>query len=357
MYRMKSLIILTLCLFSFALQTQLDYPTKMIVNVPIADLRTYPKANDPNLTLPTSDLTNPFQVTQLLLGEHVIANKEYIDANNQKWLQVNTLQQQYYHLPIGWHGYPGWIQANQLIEVQNFAQHNLVVHSKLANIFDAHGHKICTLSIGTRLMGTEKINNAWTIMLPDNHVAHINDSDVYFISPIVQESCDQLQQKIIKTALSFVGDDYSWGGRSAQNDQIRISSVDCSALINLSFLAHGLQIPRMSHEQFLKSFKINECKDLQPCDLIFFSSITKQSTRMDHVMLYLGDDQILESTFADDHKVRIVSFQERMGKPCNTITSGDIIDWNNEEFYIYFGSFLQNYAKTQKLRDDALKHI
>src|SRR3990167_494638 len=308
------------------------------------------------LTLPTSDQTNPLQITQLLCGEQVIAHEKFVDENKKVWWRVNTPQQQYFSEPIGWHGYPGWILDEDLIKVEDFMPHNLVICSKLATMFYRNDQRIESLSIGTRLFGVQKMHNFYQIVTPNREIAYIHTDDLCPLTEIVEKSADQLRASIIATAKEFVGDWYSWGGRSAQNDDFGISSVDCSALIGLSFLAHGLQIPRMSHEQFLRSQHIAACKDLQPCDLIFFASITKRSTRMDHVMLYLGDDQILETTFADEHKVRIVSFQERMGKPCNTIASGDMISWNDEEFYVYFGSFLQDPTMIQRLRDDALKN-
>jgi len=338
------------------LNGQAEFSQKMIVNVPVADLRAQPQASTSDLQLPTSDLTNSLQITQLLLGEHILAHEEYIDENSTVWFNVSTLQQEYYHVPHGWHGFPGWMQANQLIAVNDYPPHNLVINNLLANIFDELGNTIYTLSIGTRLHGTQTTSNVWSVRLPDGKLAFINDSDVCFIQQQVHESNNALQKSIALTAIRFIGSFYSWGGRSAQNDQLGISSVDCSALIHLSFLAHGLQIPRMSHEQFLRSHKIELGSDLQPGDLIFFASIKKRSTRMDHVMLYLGDNQLLEATFADAHTVRLVSFQQRMGKPCSDMKSGDIVDEEFDQFYVYFSSFLRDSALLQSLRTDALNH-
>lgn len=346
------------------MQSFTDFPKKMIVTSCVADLRYQPKANDRELKLPTSDQTNPLQITQLLLGEHVVAHQEFMDENKILWLKVSALQQQFYHIPDGWHGYPGWIQAKDVIEVEKFPSYNIVVNQYTADIFDEKNQAICTVSIGTRLHG-EKINSdTWKVFLPNGQKGFLHDGDVYFMNPTVQESIEDLRNSIAKTSLKFLGDFYSWGGRSAQNDQF-ISSVDCSGLVGLSFLAHGLQLPRMSHEQFLHSQKIDFCSELQTGDLIFFVSITKHFTRMDHVMLYLGNSlledkkicgQIIEATPAQNHVVRIVSFQDRMGTECNQITSGDIADDQGYKFYVYFGSFLHDASMIQKLRNDALNH-
>ena len=353
---MSNIKIILWCAATLPLHAEITNPKLMVVNVAVANLRYQPQAHDPAVKLPTSDLTHPLQITQLLLGEHVIALEEYFDDQHQLWYHINTPQQEFFQESVGWHGYPGWIQAKDLIEVANFLPHNIVTNKKLTDVFDQHGQKIMTLSLGTRLCTTKIIKQKFQVLLPDQTIAYIACKDAYTINPVVQESEAQLRSSIIQTALQFVSDWYSWGGRSAQNDEFGISSVDCSALVHLSFLAHGLQLPRMSHEQFLRSEKIQFCTNLQPADLIYFVSITKHFPRMDHVMIYLGDDQILESTLADEHKVRIVSFQDRMGKSCNMIQHGDVIIWNDEEFYVYFGSFLQNKELIQTLRDNALQH-
>lgn len=359
---MKSIILVSI--ISCSVQIFTDLNKKMIVTSCVADLRYQPKANDSELKLPTSDQTNPLQITQLLLGEHVIAYEEFVDENNKLWLKVNAPQQQFYHIPDAWHGYPGWIQAKDAIEVEKFPKCNIVINQYTADIFDENNQTICTLSIGTRLNGTKINNDLWSITLPSGQKVFIKNCDVYFMSPIVQESIEDLRKSIVETSLKFLGNFYSWGGRSAQNDRY-ISSVDCSALVGLSFLAHGLQLPRMSHEQFLNSTKLNFCSDLQAGDLIFFVSITKHFTRMDHVMLYLGNNQfngentdgkIIEATFAQNHVVRTVSFQDRMGTECHRIASGDIVDDHGYKFYVYFASFLNDPAMIQTLRDNALNH-
>lgn len=38
------------------------YTKKMVISVPVADLRFEPQRHDPGLKLPTSDLTNPLQI-------------------------------------------------------------------------------------------------------------------------------------------------------------------------------------------------------------------------------------------------------------------------------------------------------
>jgi cell wall-associated NlpC family hydrolase len=357
----------TFFLVSIALVTSqiffASFPQKRIVTVPVADLRFEPQAISQLVELPTSDLTNPLQITQLLLGEYIMAYEECTDQNNEIWLRVHAIQQEKFVGPCGWLGYPGWIKASQTIEVDEYPSCSIVVRTMLANLTDADGSTVQTVSMGTRLHGA-KINDAiWQVTLPDGSVAYINAQDVYEIVPKIEESVDELRTAIINKAQEFVGSWYSWGGRSAQSNLFgNISSVDCSALINLSFLAHGLQLPRMSKEQFLASTEIKSGKELQPGDLIFYASVFrnknyKNPLLIDHIMIYLGDNQLLEATFADERKIRITNCDTRIGKACHEIESGEIIKYVGEEYFVYFGTFFNDKKSLQKLRDNALKNM
>lgn len=338
------------------------YPQKRVVIVPVADLRFEPEAISPKVQLPTSDLTNPLQITQLLLGEYIMAYEEVMDTNNEAWLKVYAIQQEKFVGPSGWLGYPGWIKKNQTIEVGQYPACNIVISAMFANLTDASGDIVQTVSVGTRFQAIKINENFWKITLPNQTTAYIRHDDIYEIVPTLQESIDQLRVSIINKSKEFLGYWYSWGGRSAQSELFgNISSVDCSALVNLSFLAHGLQLPRMSKEQFLASSEIKSGANLQPGDLIFYASVFKNKNYknpllIDHIMIYLGDNQLIEATFADDHKIRITACDERVGKPCHDIQSGDIIKDFDEEYFVYFGTFFNDLESLQKLRDNALKN-
>lgn len=338
------------------------YPQKRIVSVPVADLRFEPQEISQDVQLPTSDLNNPLQITQLLLGEYLVAHEEYTDKDNCIWLKAHAMQQEKFVGPCGWLGYPGWIKADQTVKVNAYPAYNIVVHSMLANLTDIDGNILQTVSIGTRFQGVQVSETLWQVILPHATTAYVKHKDIYEIVPMLQESVDHLRASIIAKAKEFIGFWYSWGGRSAQSKLFgNISSVDCSALINLSFLAHGLQLPRMSKEQFLTSSEIKSGADLLPGDLIFYASVFKNPNHknpllIDHIMMYLGDNQLIEATFADDHTTRITACDQRVGKPCREIQSGDIVKDDGEEYFVYFGTFFNSIKNLQKLRDEALRN-
>ena len=179
-----------------ALITPLNLQTfqKMIVIAPVANLRKIPQAHDPSVTLPTSDLTNPLQITQLLFGDQVIAHEMFIDEKNKTWWYINTPQQQYFYEPIGWHGYPGWILDEDLIEVEDFMPDNLVICSKLTMMFYRNDERIESLSIGTRLFGVQKMHNFYHIVTPNREIAYIHADDIYPLTEIVEESAREVSE-------------------------------------------------------------------------------------------------------------------------------------------------------------------
>lgn len=83
---------------------------------------------------------------------------------------------------------------------------------------------------------------------------------------------------IISKALSYKGTTYLYGGTSKKG-------IDCSALIQASFRAGDIQLPRTAFEQY-KSGKDVSLKKIQKGDLVFFK--TGKSRKINHVGLVVS---------------------------------------------------------------------
>jgi len=332
---------------------------KMIVCSAVANLRGVPQNIDSNFKLPGSAKTNPFQITQLLLNEPVIAQKSFTDKKNNNWYLVKAIQQPNKNKDGNWSGLIGWIEAKNLIPVQNFEKHNLVITSLFADIYNTQGKKINTLFIGTQFTGTyipEK--NLYQITLPNKSYGYIKTSDTTILSKNITLTESEIRKNIIKTAEKFLGNVYSWGGRTPQTDLFPISSIDCSGLINLVFAGNGLLIPRNSVSQYLKAKHIKHGKNLKPGDLIFFAN---SKHKISHVLFYVGNGNVIESSLTVG-EVKESSFKKRIGFDHFKMKSGDLsgpimtLDSNNPTFFkIYFASFLSDQNMIHKLRADFLE--
>ncbi len=96
----------------------------------------------------------------------------------------------------------------------------------------------------------------------------------------------KVQKEIIKCAKSWIGTPYLYGGNTKKG-------VDCSGLTCQIFReVADIKLPRSSRQQANHCKKIKK-KELKPGDLVFF---TAGSKRINHVALYIGDNQIIHST-------------------------------------------------------------
>lgn len=95
-----------------------------------------------------------------------------------------------------------------------------------------------------------------------------------------------LAQQIVDLALSFVGTKYVYGGSSP-------SGFDCSGLVTYVLKEHGISVTRTASGQYRDNGVRIAKADLEPGDLVFFSSNGKGVT---HVGIYIGDDEFVHAS-------------------------------------------------------------
>ena len=86
------------------------------------------------------------------------------------------------------------------------------------------------------------------------------------------------------TALSLRGAPYREGG-------IDPSGFDCSGFVRYVYEQHGVAVPRQVRDQF-RIGKIVDREDLEPGDLVFFSTIAPGAS---HVGIVIGGDQFVHA--------------------------------------------------------------
>jgi len=95
-----------------------------------------------------------------------------------------------------------------------------------------------------------------------------------------------LREELIKTARRFIGVPYLWGGTSPE------AGFDCSGLTMAVYQLNGLDLPRVSREQFEAGAPVEE-KKMEKGDLVFFS--TSGTGKISHVGIYAGDGQFIHA--------------------------------------------------------------
>ncbi|MFN2267273.1 MAG: NlpC/P60 family protein, partial [Desulfonatronovibrio sp.] len=95
-----------------------------------------------------------------------------------------------------------------------------------------------------------------------------------------------LRRELVRTAHGFIGIPYRWGGESER------SGFDCSGLTMVVYRQNGLNLPRVSRNQYQAGRKIN-LGSIQQGDLIFFA--TGGSRQVSHVGIYIGDGKFIHA--------------------------------------------------------------
>jgi len=95
-----------------------------------------------------------------------------------------------------------------------------------------------------------------------------------------------LRSELVQTARRFLGIPYRWGGTTAEN------GFDCSGLTMVSYRLNGLNLPRVSRNQYQAGRPVAR-KNLLPGDLVFFA--TKGGKQVTHVGMYIGDGNFIHA--------------------------------------------------------------
>jgi hypothetical protein len=115
---------------------------------------------------------------------------------------------------------------------------------------------------------------------------------------------EYLRGEIVKTAKSFIGLPYRWGGSSSDY------GFDCSGLSMTAYHLNGLNLPRSSKEQYRAGVPVKRSQLLRG-DLVFFA--ISKGKKISHVGIYAGDDTFIHAP-GRGKRVRVDSLSNRYFK-------------------------------------------
>ncbi len=81
---------------------------------------------------------------------------------------------------------------------------------------------------------------------------------------------------------------YRWGGTTPKK------GFDCSGLIQYSFKKANISLPRTAASQYKKTKRI-PLAEMQSGDLIFFHTQRRKRVKVNHVGIYLGNNQFIHA--------------------------------------------------------------
>lgn len=136
---------------------------------------------------------------------------------------------------------------------------------------------------------TEKLARSKAEKLRDAGIIdafYIVTPDEYAAARMAKLGSPYLRGEIIRTAESFIGVPYLWGGASPGE------GFDCSGLTMAVYQYNGLDLPRSSKEQFDQGAPV-ERNRLQKGDLVFFR--TSRGDKVSHVGIYIGNNRFIHA--------------------------------------------------------------
>ena len=233
------------------------------------------------------------RLDEVLFGMNVEILKE-LDNN---WFYVRT------H-----YNYEGYINGYNLIINDEISKQwekdkNIVVINSFGDVLnkpEASGYEIVSVTRGANLISCDEISENIRFLkveLPNGEKGWIRKSFVAKtkVNYDIKDE-ESLRNNIAKSALSYLGTQYRWGGKSPLG-------IDCSGLCSMAYMLNGILIYRDA--DIKEGFPIKEIPftNIKKGDLIFFPG---------HVAMYLEDGNYVHSSTSND-VVKVNSFDESAG--------------------------------------------
>jgi hypothetical protein len=208
------------------------------------------------------------QVSQLVLGE-TASIVERIGA----WRRVC----------IHADGYHGWIHSGYLLEVDDRAAADW--RSRASGW--SEGATVQLSESGTPLpLRARVVLEGSTVVLPDGRRGRVSGGRIREMSETRAEACATVPER---WALErFLGSPYVWGG-------VTPWGVDCSGLVQTTFAARGVSLPRDSAQQANCGDNV-ELDSIRPGDLLFFTGEARSG--ITHVAFAGEADTLVHSTLS-----------------------------------------------------------
>ncbi len=128
----------------------------------------------------------------------------------------------------------------------------------------------------------------------------VNPED-YAVARMAKLGSSRFRDEIVRTAETFVGVPYLWGGSSSDE------GFDCSGLTLAVYRHNGLNLPRSSCDQFESGTPVEKDRLLKG-DLVFFN--TSGVKKISHVGIYIGDGKFIHAP-GRGKKIGVASLKQR----------------------------------------------
>ncbi|MBA3759449.1 MAG: C40 family peptidase [Gemmatimonadales bacterium] len=208
------------------------------------------------------------QVTQLVLGETATVTDHAGD-----WRRVCTQ----------FDGYDGWVNAGYLREVEDQVAEDW--RSRAEAWSEGATMRIGGVHVSLPLRARVVLDQD-SVALPDGRRGRITQGSVRRMSDVTAGARAKAPERWAFE--HFMGSPYQWGG-------VTPWGVDCSGLVQTTFAARGVTLPRDSSQQVIHGDAVSP-DSVRPGDLLFFSG--EIGSGITHVAFAGDADTLIHSTLA-----------------------------------------------------------
>jgi gamma-D-glutamyl-L-lysine dipeptidyl-peptidase len=208
------------------------------------------------------------QVTQLALGETAL-----VLERTGEWRRISTHADDY----------SGWIHSGYLSEVEDPAADEW--REKARGWSEGAVVRLTGSQVAIPLRGRVVLERE-SVRLPDGHQGRIVSGCVRDMQETVAAARAKAPERWAFE--HFSGSPYQWGGVSPWG-------VDCSGLVQTTFIARGVTLPRDSAQQ-VNHGKPVSLEAIRPGDLLFFRG--ESTAAITHVAFAGEADTLVHSTIA-----------------------------------------------------------
>lgn len=207
---------------------------------------------------------------------------------------LDTGDGQWYH--VNYQGTVGYVDSTYLREIltaENFKATGTLIATdvNMRAKPNTSSDVLCTISNAD--LNTEVqvigINNGWYKLTYNGFTGYVR-SDFIEITGAPDGSTStetNIGQQIANYALNYLGYNYVYGASSPS------AGFDCSGLVYYVYREFGYDVSRTASQQYKNNGTSISKSELQPGDLVFFSS---NGSSVTHVGIYIGDDQFVHAS-------------------------------------------------------------
>lgn len=171
-----------------------------------------------------------------------------------------------------------WLQSEKIIFTSEYG----FSYSKA----DDGSQRVSDLVIGNMLKYLGDEGEFYKVEYPDGKNAFVRKNNAAKYSDWLNSLVPN-GSNVIKTAFSFMGIPYLWGGTSAKG-------MDCSGFTKTVYFLHGIMLQRDASQQVYTGELVdttNNFADLEPGDLLFFGrkATEDKKEKVTHVAIYIDN--------------------------------------------------------------------